>query len=224
MLSLWSPALSRVARCFAVITIATLAACANDSASSHLLAPASPTLAKSGGGSTQRILFSANIDAINSSFTLDVYSMNPDGTGITRLTNSSAFDGEARWSPDGKRIAFASNRDKAGGDIYVMNADGSHVTRLTSDPGFFEEPTWSKDGKQIAFVSTRDAADPTAFNTADYEIYVMNEDGTNIVRLTNNSVADGQPAWSADGRQIAFVSARDHVGTGATDLSGMPPF
>ena len=68
--------------------------------------------------------------------------MNADGSGQTRLTDSPAWDANPSWSPDGGRIAFASERE---GDleVYVMNADGSSQTRLTDDPDGDILPSWS---------------------------------------------------------------------------------
>ncbi|MGB9723151.1 MAG: TolB family protein, partial [Chloroflexia bacterium] len=71
-----------------------------------------------------------------------IYVMNADGSGVTRLTNHPAGDKHPAWSPDGKKIAFQSERS-GGTDIYVMNADGSGVTRLTNHPAYDGEPSWS---------------------------------------------------------------------------------
>jgi len=210
----------------AVLTIVTgLTACADDASPARPMEPTAASFAKSsGGGGSQRMLFSSNIDGLNDG-NFEVYSMNPDGTGITRLTNSSGFDVGARWSPDGKRIAFASDRYKpgAGADIFVMNADGTNVVRLTSGAGNNSFPAWSKDGKQIVFASTRDAATPGSLSSKDLDLYVMNADGTNVTRLTNTPGKDSEAAWSPDGRLIAFVSERDHGGTNSSDVYVMNP-
>ena len=74
----------------------------------------------------------------------EIYVMDADGTGQTRLTNNAGLDGEPDWSPDGTKIAFDNSRD----GIYVMNADGSGQTILTDNGGY---PSWSPDGTKIAF-------------------------------------------------------------------------
>ena len=81
--------------------------------------------------------------------------MNADGSEVTRLTNSPAFDQMPAWSPDGTKIAFMSSRD-GNPEIYVMNADGSGQTRLTNNPGMDARPSWSRNGDFIVFTSTRD--------------------------------------------------------------------
>lgn len=148
----------------------------------------------------------------------EIYIMNSDGTGATRLTDNPASDNDPNWSPDGTKIGFRSERG-GGSGIYVMNADGSNVNRLSPVPGFDSQPTWSPDGTKIAFSSTRDGQP---------EIYVMNADGTNAKRLTFNVgrpqaevppniwkafgfdiySMDAQPAWSP-GSNIVFWSNRD---------------
>ena len=137
---------------------------------------------------------------------------------LAQLTHNSDRDSYPVWSPDGRRIAFASERD---GDyeIYLMNSDGSGVTRLTQSAGDDIAPDWSPDGRRIAFASQRDG---------DYEIYLMNADGSGVTPLTHSAGQDIAPAWSPDGRRIAFASSRDGGyeiylinadGTGLTQLT-----
>ena len=127
-------------------------------------------------------------------------------TGVTRLTDAAAPDFEARWSPDGSRIAFTSvsgSGSIAHRDIYRMNSDGSDIARLTEAPAVDDNPNWSPDGNRLAFTSTRDGEEV---------IYVMDMDGGNEASLTdaqNVLVIGWAPSWSPDGRQIAFVSRRD---------------
>jgi Tol biopolymer transport system component len=106
-----------------------------------------------------------------------IVTINPDGTGESAITDLSTDQFHPAWSPDGSLIAF--DVQSVGGDmeIAVMNADGSGVTSLTAGPGANYLPSWSPDGSRIAFVSGRDGND---------EIYVMNADGTDQVRLTRD--------------------------------------
>ena len=188
------------------LALATLAACAEDARAPHVpTAPsAAPVFARGGNGDNNgRIVFMSNRD---DPAAFEIYSMNPDGTGVTRLTRLPGDDIEPALSPDGKRVLFAATRDDERGEIYVMNADGTGVTRLTYSPGFDLSPVWSKDGKQIAFESSRDAVNP--FDPDGTDVYVMNADGTQVTRVTDGPGYDGQPSWSADGKQIAFESDR----------------
>jgi Tol biopolymer transport system component len=160
----------------------------------------------------------------------EITMMNADGSAQTRLTNVAGEDIWPQWSPDGKRIAFVSDRDSTGGatdDLYKINLDGSGLVRLTiaATPRISNQSgVWSPDGKQIAYVSIRDR---------NADIYVMNADGSGQRRLTLNPGADNQPAWSPDGKKIAFVSVRNDDtdvyvmnadGSGQLNLSASPGY
>jgi Tol biopolymer transport system component len=153
-------------------------------------------------GANGKIAFQTNRDAGN----YEIYSMNPDGSGQTRLTNNAALDWNPAWSPDGTKIAFMSTRTGAG-DIYKMNADGTNVVRLTTTTAPEGAPSWSPNGTKIAFDSQRDG---------DAEIYEMNADGTSQTRITTRPGPDVDPAWSPDGTRIAFNS--DRLATGNQDV------
>ena len=116
-----------------------------------------------------------------------------------RLTTDSAADVSPSWSPDGRHIAFNSNRD-GNTEIYVMGSDGTNLRRLTNHAAHDFFPSWSLDG--LAFYSKRDG-------DGNFDIYVMGSDGTNLRRLTNHAAHDRHPAWSPDGRQVAFYSEHD---------------
>jgi Tol biopolymer transport system component len=106
-----------------------------------------------------------------------LYTINKDGTGATRLMTSSGNDYFPAWSPDGTKIAFTTDRD-GNSEIYVVNADGTNATRLTTNAATDLQPAWSPDGTQIAFTSDR--ADPGV----QFDIWVMNADGSSPVRVT----------------------------------------
>ena len=141
----------------------------------------------------RRIAFESNRDdpvRSDDRLIFNIYVMNADGSGQTRLTDNPGSDSDPSWSPDGQRIAFSSDRD-GNGDIYVMNTDGSDVTRLTDNPGFDSDPSWSPDGRRIAFSSYRGR---------DADIFVMNADGSGVKRLVDSPATDGSPSWSMDSR------------------------
>ena len=134
----------------------------------------------------------------------DVFSVKPDGTALTNLSNTpAAYNDLPVWSPDGSKIAFESSRDDPVNyffQIYVMTAAGSGQTRLTNNPGDNFNPVWSPDGSKIAFMN---------FDNGNTEIFVMNSDGTGQQNLTNNAAYDFIAAWSPDSSRIAFESDRD---------------
>lgn len=119
--------------------------------------------------------------------------------GVRPLITSTRMDHNARFSPDGRRIAFESNR---GGtpEIWVSDEGGSNAVALTAFDGPHSgTPRWSPDGAQIAFDSIA-AGQP--------DIYVVPASGGTPRRLTSGSSEDVVPSWSRDGNWIYFTSNR----------------
>lgn len=137
----------------------------------------------------------------------ELYRSSPSGEHIVRLTNHPGEDNQPWWSPDGKEIVFSSNRDK-GARLYKMKADGSAVKRLCpqiAGHGNESWPVWSPKGTRIAF---------SCLVQGQWDIFLVNPDGTEKFRLTDHPSQDTFPAWSPDGKKLVFCSTRD----GGTDL------
>ncbi len=134
---------------------------------------------------------------------LDIYVVNSDcvlqpggcAAGPVQLTTSRGFDEWPAWSPDGRRLAFVSDRD-GNVEVYVMNSDGSQQQRLTNHPADDWPAAWSPDGRRLVFASNRDG---------QWNLYVMGAGGGEPTRLTNDPGDEREPAWSPDGRAIAFA-------------------
>lgn len=169
--------------------------------------------ASSGESLGGRIVFASDREDGN----LEIYSMNADGSELTRLTNETAKDTQPVWSPDGTRIAFVSERD-GDRELYVMNADGTGATRLTYAPGMDGNAAWSPDGSRIAFESARDGQGAA-------EIYVMNADGSNPVNVSNSSFEDNSPRWSRSYPNILHFTTSGPDITVSVDVeTGQPGF
>ena len=149
----------------------------------------------------------------------DVYSINPNGTGRTNLTNNPASDAEPVWSPDGQQLTF-----QRGPRVFSMNADGSAQTQVTPSHPFAGDrsPHWASDGK-IFFESDRD--DPNEGGGFYNDIFSISANGSGMTRLTNTTdsgASDVDPAPSPAGERVVFASNRDLSGY-TSDIWTMNP-
>jgi len=180
----------------------------------------------------------------------EIYVMGADGSNPTNLTNHPDSDYFPAWSPQGGKIAFMSNRENTGPPIldvttkitigfnvetFVMNEDGTGQTNLTNHVAWDGYPSWSPDGSKIVFQTDRDRTGlmmvAVIVGDLGQEIYAMDADGSDQVRLSNNPEDDIYPSWSPDGSKIVFQSYRDGNaeiyamntdGTGQTRLTNHP--
>ena len=152
---------------------------------------------------SDRIAYRAEQDTGPALFVVTV-----DGSETIALT-SIAGDEVGDWSRDGDAVVFAVHGGKAQG-IYVRNPDGVNEFHVTETPDY--NPVWSPQSRRIAFLSTRDG---------NPEIYVMNEDGTEQMRLTNTEEPEYHISWSPNGKRLVFVSEREgNPEIFLTDLDG----
>ncbi len=149
-------------------------------------------------------------------FDYDIYTAKADGSGLTRLFGTPGYDAEATLSRDGRKVVFTSTRD-GDLDLYVMDADGKNVRRLTNEIGYDGGAFFSADGSQIVYRAYH-PEDPQQVQDfqrllaqklvrpTQLDIWVMNADGSNKRRVTNNGAANFAPFFHPNGRQIIFSS------------------
>jgi hypothetical protein len=149
---------------------------------------------------TPRIAFTSDRDNNR-----EIYTMDPEGKDVQRVTHNPASDEAPAWSPGWSRLVFQSDRS-GNWDIYSIRTDcpsaaeaDCDLRRLTNDPADDMLPAWSPDGRYIAFVSTREGTP---------DIYVMQNDGQNQTRLTLNEAGDWRPAWLPNSEYLIFTSDR----------------
>lgn len=156
------------------------------------------------------VIASSGLWEINPAGDYDIFTMNPDGTGVVNLTETvddshdlGPYDTAPRWSPDGTRIAWTLDPDGQGGDdgeIWVMDRDGANKAALTDNQYDEWGPTWSPDGSRIAWT----VYDPDFY---DFDIWLMNADGSDAHNVVAESPEELQwnewaPDWTQDGRIV----------------------
>ncbi len=178
--------------------------------------------------------------------TYDIYEAGFDGKHIKNLTHTKGYDAEGSYSPDGKWIAFASNRAAYDGsmseeqkkhfaldpsymmDLYIMRADGSQVKRLTKTNGYDGGPFFSPDGKSLTFRRFSE-------DGHNAEVFTMNVDGTDEKQITHLKAMSWAPFYHPSGDYLIFTTNKqgfsnfelyivdvkgEHEPVRATDLPG----
>lgn len=168
----------------------------------------------------------------------DIYRMDGDGSNLRRLTDTPGYDGGPWLSPDGSRVVWRAWHPRTGAekaqwrenmahnyvqstplDLWVMDVDGSHKQRLTDNGATNWAPSWHPDGERIVFSSNMDdwREELQTFGH-NFELYLINSDGSGLQRLTHNQVFDSFPMFSPDGRKIVFGANRTPGKPRATDI------
>jgi Tol biopolymer transport system component len=168
----------------------------------------------------------------------DIYVMNADGSGVQRLTDRVGYDGGPWFSPDGTKIVWRAWHPQTEAelaawkdcmekdyivpfplDLWVMDADGGNKRLLTENGATNWAPSWHPDGRRLVFASNMDDwhADLGKFGH-NFELYLINLDGSGLERLTFNDVFDSFPMFSPDGKRLVFASNRNPQKPRATDI------
>jgi TolB protein len=157
----------------------------------------------------------------------DIFSCDPDGSNIRRLTDNPLYDAEAVYSPDGKKIVFTSLRD-GDLDIYTMNPDGSDVNRITSELGYDGGPFFSFDSEWICYRAAHPKTEDekamylkllahNEIKPSQLQIFISRVDGSERRQVTELDGANFCPYFHPDGKRLIFTS-NHHSGTRNFDL------
>jgi TolB protein len=149
--------------------------------------------------------------------------MNPDGTGVKRLTHTLGYDGGPFFSPDGRWIVYRAHHPKAEPeiakyksllaqglvepsqmDLWLMHADGSGQRQITNLGGASFAPSFSAGSRRIIFASNYEH--PTS---SQFELYAVNRDGSSLERITFAGGFSAFPQFSPGGKKLVFISNRN---------------
>ena len=131
----------------------------------------------------------------------EIYTIDPNGTGLVNVTNSPGVSElPASWAPDSSKLVFTKPDGASWRQIFTMRPDGTAVTQLTSSEQHKANPVWSPDGTRIAFF---------AVDGPSSELYTMRADGGDVVRVTTTADATGALGWQPIPRQP--VDAKNHA-------------
>lgn len=132
----------------------------------------------------------------------NIFSANPDGSGLNRITTARAVETEPKINPkNSSEVVFVSGRSGPG-QVYRMNIDGANIERLTDGSGQAANPSWNPLGKIIAFSWNR------GFEPGNFNIFMMDVAKRELTQLTHGAGRNTNPVWAPDGVHIVFCSNR----------------
>jgi len=166
----------------------------------------------------KRIVFTSTRDG-----DLDIYTMDPDGYGVKRLTQDLGYDGGPFFSPDGHWIVYRAHHPTSEDeiarykallaeglveplqmDLFVMRADGSERKKITQLGGASFAPSFFPDSRRIIFASNYENP-----HTSQFELYAIDRDGNHLERITQVGGFQAFPMFSPDGKRLVFASNRN---------------
>lgn len=181
----------------------------------------------------KKIIFTSERDG-----DLELYSMDVNGRNVRRLTNELGYDGGAFFSPNSKQIVYRRSNPQGADDItrykdllsqhlvvptilelWVMNVDGSNKRQVTNIASGSFAPFFTPDGKQIIFCTNYfDTEKGNRRRQPNFDLALINVDGTGLERVTFNETFDGFPMFSSDGKKLVFASNRNSAKQGDTNV------
>jgi Tol biopolymer transport system component len=168
---------------------------------------------------------------------LEIYTMNLDGSNQTRLTKVKGYDGGAFFSPDGKKIIYRAYHPKTDEEIkeydklikenlvkpwllqlFIMDTDGKNQKQITNNSSTNFAPFMHPDGKRVIFCSYIGDENAGKGGMPNFDLYMINVDGTGLERITYNPTFDGFPMFTRDGKKLVFASNRNGKEKGETNI------